>query len=54
MAEDLFHQPSGKKYLSKMDLTKGYWQITVTPGDVYKTVFVTPDEQYEFLHMPLV
>ena len=26
-AEDLYHRFSGKKYLSKIDLTKGYWQI---------------------------
>ena len=25
MAEHLFRQLSGKKYLSKIDLTKGYW-----------------------------
>ena len=25
-AEDLFRRPSGKKYLSKIDLTKGYCQ----------------------------
>ena len=34
MAEDLFRQLSGKKYLSKIDLTKGYWQIPVAPEDV--------------------
>ena len=39
------------KYLSKIDLTKGYWQILVAPEDVYKTAFVTPDGQYEFLWM---
>ena len=47
-AEDLFRRLSGKKYLSKIDLTKGYWQIPVAPEDVYKTAFVTPDGQYEF------
>ena len=52
MAEDLFCRLSDKKYLSKIDLTKGYWQIPVAPEDVYKTVFVTPDGQYEFLRMP--
>ena len=36
-SEDLFCQTSGKKYLSK---------------DMYKTMFVTPDGQYEFLQMP--
>ena len=47
-AEDLFHRPSGKKYLSKIVLTKGYWQILVAPEDVYNTVFVTPDGQCVF------
>ena len=45
-AEDLFRRLSGMKYLSKIDLTKGYWQIPVAPEDVYKTAFVTPDGQY--------
>ena len=48
-AEDLFRRRSGMKSLSKIDLTKGYWQI---PEDVYKTAFLTPDGQYEFLWMP--
>ena len=43
MAENLFRQLSGMKYLSKIDLTKGYWQITVAPEGVYKTAFVAPD-----------
>ena len=51
-AEDLFRRLSGMKNLSKIDLTKGYWQIPVAPEDVYKTAFVTPDGQYEFIRMP--
>ena len=51
-AEDLFRRLSGKKYLSKIDLTKGYWQIPVAPEDVHKTAFITPDGQYEFTRMP--
>ena len=50
-AEDLFRRLSGKKYLSKIDLTI-YWQIPVSPEDVHKTAFVTPDGQYEFTRMP--
>ena len=46
-AEDLF-----RKYLSKIDLTKGYWQIPVAPEDVHKSAFMTPDGQYEFTRMP--
>ena len=51
-AEDLFQRLSGKKYLPKLDLTKGYWEIPVAQEDVHKTVFVTPDGQYEFTRMP--
>ena len=35
-AEDLFRRLSGKKYLSKIDLTTGHWQIPVAPEDVHK------------------
>ena len=53
MAEDLFCRQSGKKYLSKIDLTKGYWQLPFNLlEDVYKTVFVTLDGKYKFLRMP--
>ena len=51
-AEDLFRRLSGNKYLSKIDLTKGYWQIPVAREDMHKTAFVTPDGQYEFTRMP--
>ena len=50
-AEDLFRRLSGKRYLSKIDLTKGYWQIPVEPEEVHKTAFVTPDGQYQFTRM---
>ena len=40
------------KFYSKIDLSKGYWQIPVAEKDVFKTAFVTPDETYEFPRMP--
>ena len=42
----------GHKYFSKIDLSKGYWQITIPEEDIPKTAFVTPDGSYEFLKMP--
>ena len=51
-AEYLFQKLSGDKFYSKIDLRKGYWQITI-PEDIQKTAFVTPDGLYEFLKMPL-
>ena len=45
-AEVLLRQLSGKKYLTKINLSQGYWLIPVAQGDVHKTAFVTPDGQY--------
>ena len=33
-ALDLFRRLCGKKYLCKIDLIKGYWQIPFAPEDV--------------------
>ena len=51
-AADPFHKLSGDKYFSKIDLSKGYWQINDPEEDRHKTAFVTPDGSYEFLKMP--
>ena len=50
--EYLFQKLSGDKFFSKIDLSKGYWQITIPEEDIPKTAFVTPDGSYEFLKMP--
>ena len=39
-------------YYSKIDLSKGYWQVPVAEADIAKTAFITPDGSYEFLKMP--
>ena len=51
-ADDLFQKLSGDKYFTKLDLSKGYWQIPVRKEDISKTAFVTPDGHYEFIKMP--
>lgn len=51
-AEHLFQKLSGDKFYSKIDLSKGYWQIKIPEEDIQKTAFVTPDGSYEFLKMP--
>ena len=50
--EHLFQKLSGDKFFSKIDLSKGYWQITIPEDEIPKTAFVTPDGSYEFLKMP--
>jgi len=42
-AEHLFQKLSGDKFFSRIDLSKGYWQITTPEEDIPKTAFVTPD-----------
>ncbi|XP_025116167.1 uncharacterized protein LOC112577326 [Pomacea canaliculata] len=49
---DLFRQLSGDRFFTKIDLSKGYWQVTIPEEDIQKTAFVTPDGVYEFLRMP--
>ena len=51
-AEHLFQKLSGDKFFSKIDLSKGYWQITIPEEDIPKTAFVTLDGSYKFLKMP--
>ena len=49
-AEHLFQKFDGDKYFTRIDLRKGFWQISITKGDIPKTAFVTPDGSYEFLN----
>ena len=51
-AEHLFQKLNGDKYFTRIDLSKGYWQISIPEEDIPKTAFVTPDGSYEFLKMP--
>ena len=51
-AEHLFQKLNGDKYFTRIDLSKGYWQISIPEEDIPKTAFVTPDGSYEFVKMP--
>ena len=51
-AGHLFQKLSGDKFFTKIDVSKGSWQITTPEEDIPKTAFVTPDGSYEFLKMP--
>ena len=50
--EILFAKLRDKKYISKFDLAKGYWQISMRPCDRPKTAFRTPDGLFQFRKMP--
>ncbi|GFN90480.1 Zinc finger protein [Plakobranchus ocellatus] len=49
---DILQGMEKDQYFSKIDLSKGYWQIPVRRKDIPKTAFVTMDCKYEFLRMP--
>ena len=50
--EELIDRLGNAKYISTMDLTKGYWQVPVAKEDQHKTAFVTPFGLYQYKMMP--
>ena len=52
LIEDVLDQIKNFKYLSKVDLTKGFYQIPVKPDDRDKTGFCTSWGKFRFKRMP--
>ena len=50
--EVLFSKLQDKKYFSKIDIAKGYWNIPIAHKDRHKTAFRTPDGLFQFKCMP--
>lgn len=50
-AADLFQRLSGDRVFSKIDPSKGYWQVPSKKRILQRLVFVLSDETYEFLCM---
>ena len=50
--EELIANIAPSKFISTLDLTKGYYQVPVNPKLCGKTAFVTPYGKYEFITMP--
>jgi len=50
--ETLINKIGQAKFLTKLDMTKGYWQIPVAPAAVELTAFVTPNGHFQWKYMP--
>lgn len=51
-ADDIFVKLAGCKYVSKFDLSKGYWQLPLDDSSKQITAFQTPLGLYQFTVMP--
>ena len=50
--EEIINRMSGHKYFTKMDLSKGYWQVRLTERSKPLTAFETPRGLFQFRNMP--
>ena len=50
--DDILDQVGQARYITTLDLAKGYWQVPVAKEDRPKTVFITPRGLYQFKMMP--
>uniref|UniRef100_A0A8C5Q151 ribonuclease H n=1 Tax=Leptobrachium leishanense TaxID=445787 RepID=A0A8C5Q151_9ANUR len=50
--DELIDRLGTARYLTTLDLTKGYWQIPLTEGAKEKTAFVTPEGSFQYKKMP--
>ena len=49
---DVIDRLGRARYLSTIDLTRGYWQVPLSEESKKKTVFTTPAGLYEFTTIP--
>ena len=50
--EDILDQVGKAKFITTLDLARGYWQVPVADEDRYKTAFTSPFGLYQFCVMP--
>ncbi|XP_075723904.1 uncharacterized protein LOC142765981 [Rhipicephalus microplus] len=52
IADAVFASATNKRYFSKLDFVKGYWQIPLSQQSKPKTAFSTKSGLYQFCYMP--
>ena len=52
LIEEILDMLASARFISKIDLTKGFHQIPIRPDDCPKTAFCTPWGKFEFCFMP--
>ena len=50
--DELIDRLGKARFITTLDLTKGYWQIPMDPESIAKTAFVIPFGKYQFRTMP--
>ena len=50
--EELLEQLGSARFITTLDLTKGYYQVSVHPDDREKTAFMCPMGKFQFVRMP--
>ena len=50
--DDLINRVGGAPFITTLDLTKRYWQVSVAKDDQEKTAFTTPFGLFHFTRMP--
>ena len=50
--EDLVDKVGRAKYLTKIDMTRGYWQVPLEEDSIPVSAFVTPSGHFEWRYMP--
>jgi hypothetical protein len=50
--EDLIDKIGKAKYLTKIDLSRGYWQVPMDEESIPISAFVTPHGQFQWKYMP--
>ena len=50
--EDLINDIGMAKYITTLNLTKGYHQVSVSKNSQEKTAFITPYRKYQYTTMP--